>query len=214
MIPVIHIMAVALFPHALIALLQGNPRRAKKLPARFLRALGGANGQFLLFKKRAYDAIGGHAAVRGHLVEDVAHGREVAQRIGEGMRLVNCDASKLVDCRMYSSFREVWDGFSKNAWPAFENSHALWWIIGVTQFSAFFLPFALAFFPSQRPAALVEVVLIYVLRVVLTARMRTSWLGCLLHPLGHALAMAIAVNSWRLSSGKGVTWKGRVYRVE
>lgn len=213
-IPVLHILAVALFPLALITFFQRHPAMVRRIPRSVLRAFGGANGQFLFFKKNAYETIGGHTAVRGHLVEDVALGREIAERMGEGMRLVNCDASRLVECRMYESFREVWEGFTKNARPAFEEGLLAWWWVGLTQFGVFFLPFALLLFSSQRPAALVEIVLIYLLRALLTMRLRTSWLGCLLHPFGHALAMAIGINSWRLASRRGVTWKGRVYRTE
>jgi len=132
-IPVIHILAVAFYPHALLAWLQRHPERLRRCPPSALRALGGANGQFLFFKKTAYDAIGGHAAVRAHLVEDVALGREIAARLGEGMRLVNCDGSRLVECRMYLRFGEVWEGFTKNIRPAFEDAIAVWWIIGALQ---------------------------------------------------------------------------------
>lgn len=213
-IPVIHIMAVAFYPHALLEFLQRDLSRARVVSRGALRSLGGANGQFLLFKKTSYEAIGGHAAVRAHLVEDVALGREVAMRLGEGMRLVNCDGSRLVDCRMYESLGGVWEGFTKNIRPAFEAALAVWWITGIVQVCCFSLPFALLFFPAQRGWAAAEVALIYALRIVLTARMRTSWTGCALHPLGHFLAMCIAVNSWRLAGRAGVSWKGRTYRME
>jgi hypothetical protein len=42
--------------------------------------------------------------------------------------------------------------------------------------------------------------------------MRTSWVGCLLHPIGQFLAMAIAIRSWISTAGSGVQWKGRTYR--
>lgn len=212
-IPMVHLLGLAVYPHALLAWLQRHPRRARGLSRSALRALGAANGQFLFFKKSAYDAIGGHAAVRGHLVEDVALGREITARMGEGMRLVNCDGSRLVRCRMYRSFAEVWEGFTKNVRPVFEDAAAAWWLSGVFQWCCFFMPFVLLFFPSQRRFAAVEVALIYCIRIVLTWRFRTSWLGCALHPFGHFLAMCIGLNSWRRASRAGVTWKGRVYRT-
>jgi chlorobactene glucosyltransferase len=212
-IPVIHLLAVALYPHAILAFFQRHPERARRLSRNALRALGGANGQFLFFKNSSYGKIGGHAAVRDHLVEDVALGREIALRILDGMQLVNCDASRLVDCRMYSSFREVWEGFTKNIRPAFEGALALWWLLGTMFWCCFFLPFVLVFFPAHRWFAVAEIALVYVIRVLLTARMRTSWLGCLLHPVGHFLAMCIALNSWLRASRGGVVWKGRKYRI-
>jgi chlorobactene glucosyltransferase len=211
-IPVLHIIALGWFPLAGIRLLQARPRLAALVSPRFLRAWGGANGQFVLFTRAGYESIGGHAAVRDHIVEDVALGREVARRIPDGMRLVNCDASSLIDCRMYHSFRETCDGFTKNARAAFEGNLALWYVVGSLQFTVFFLPFVLLFFPSQFRLALVEVALIYIIRLILVLRMRTSWVGCILHPAGQFLAMSIAIRSWINTATSGVQWKGRTYR--
>jgi len=71
----------------------------------------------------------------------------------------------------------------------------------------------LVWLPGQRGFAALEIALIYVLRIALTARLRTSWLGCVLHPAGHFLAMCIALNSWRRAGRAGVSWKGRTYRM-
>ena len=211
-IPVLHVIALCWFPHAALQFLQGRPRLAARIPPKLLRSWGGANGQYILFRRAAYERIGGHAAMRDHIVEDVALGREIARRIPDGMRLVNCDGSRLIDCRMYRSFREVCDGFTKNAHAAFEGNLATWYIVGTLQLTAFFLPFVLLLFPSQFRFALAEVCLIYLIRLILTLRMRTSRLGCILHPAGQFLAMAIAIRSWIGTAGSGVQWKGRTYR--
>lgn len=211
-IPVLHMIALAWFPIAVLQFLQAHLRLAARIPPRLLRAWGGANGQFVLFSRAAYMRIGGHFAVRDHIVEDLALGREIARRIPEGLRLVNCDASSLIRCRMYRSFVEVRDGFTKNARAAFEDGLLAWCLVGGLQFTAFFLPFILVFYPSQFRLALVEVALIYILRVILALRMRTSWVGCILHPIGHFLALAIGVRSWISTAGRGVEWKGRTYR--
>jgi chlorobactene glucosyltransferase len=211
-IPVLHIIALCWFPIALLQFLQARPRLAARISPSLLRCWAGANGQFMLFRRAAYHRIGGHQAVRDHIVEDVGLGREIASRIPEGMRMANCDASRLIDCRMYRSFREVCDGFTKNVRAAFEDNLLGWYLGGTLQFTAFFLPFALLFFRSQWRLALLEVALIYLLRVILALRMRTSWVGCILHPAGHLLAMAIGIRSWISTAGPGVQWKGRTYR--
>jgi chlorobactene glucosyltransferase len=211
-IPVLHIIALGWFPIALLQYLQRHPRFAGRFPRRILRSWGAANGQFMLFRRESYERIGGHAAARDHIVEDVALGREIARRIPDGMRLLNCDGSRLIDCRMYRSYTEVRDGFTKNARAAFEDGLLVWCIAGGLQFAAFFLPFVLLFFKSQFRLALIEVGIIYALRIVMTLRMRTSWVGCLLHPIGHFMAMAIGVRSWISTAGAGVEWKGRRYR--
>ena len=86
-------------------------------------SLGAANGQFLLFRRTSYEAIGGHGAVSGHLVEDIAMGRKMR---AAGLRVLNRDGTNpghhiaFVRCRMYDNFRELWDGFTKNLYPAFD----------------------------------------------------------------------------------------------
>ncbi len=67
-----------------------------------------ANGQFMLFTRDAYQAVGGHAAVRDVLLEDVALARLVAdRRRNAGVFL----AAGLLHCRMYgdwAQFRRGW----------------------------------------------------------------------------------------------------------
>ena len=213
-IPMIVLLGMVLYPHWLVLLLQKHPTLAARLPTRYRRMLGAANGQFMFFTRECYDAIGGHAALRDHVVEDVALGRAVAARMHEGMRLRNCESLEFSTCRMYRSLGEVWEGFTKNLRAAFEESLTSFLMIGATQLCCFLLPFALLFLPvAGKGFAVAEVALIYLIRLILTARFRTSWLSCALHPIGHALALAIGVNSWRKSAGGGVTWKGRTYAV-
>jgi hypothetical protein len=64
--------------------------------------------------------------------------------------------------------------------------------------------------PAQ-PWLLAQVALITATRIVLTLRYRTSWLSVFFHPIAELLGIAIALNSWRLSASRGVTWKGRRY---
>jgi chlorobactene glucosyltransferase len=213
-IPLLFLLAIGIFPFALFELLQNFPRLAAVLPRNFLRALGAANGQFILFKKSAYAQIGGHEQVRAHLVEDVALGREVSIRMGEGMRLVTCDAKEFVSCRMYECFSELWEGFTKNLRAVFEGSLGMFLLTGLVQFACFFLPFVLIALPfGHRRMIASQIALIYLLRVILTVRFNTSWFGCLFHPFAHFLSLLIGLNSWRKSAGKGVSWKGRVYQV-
>lgn len=213
-IPMIVLLGMTLYPHWLVLLLQRWPRLAALVPARALRLLGAANGQFMFFTRTAYERIGGHAAIRDHVVEDVALGRAVTARIGEGMRLRNCDSQAFSTVRMYRSLAEVWEGFTKNLRAAFEGSLAGFLAIGAVQLCCFLLPCAALLLPvGGKRFIVVEVALIYTIRAILTARFQTSWLGCALHPIGHALALAIGLNSWRRSAGGGVTWKGRNYAV-
>ncbi len=70
-----------------------------------------ANGQCLAFRRSAYFKIGGHAAVRDQIVEDVALARRI-KRARLGLRLA--DGAGLITCRMYQDWPTVRDGFAKN----------------------------------------------------------------------------------------------------
>ena len=70
-----------------------------------------ANGQCMVFRRAAYAAAGGHAAVRGEIVEDV----RLAQRIkAAGLKLRMADGAGLVTCRMYGGSKASLDGLAKN----------------------------------------------------------------------------------------------------
>jgi chlorobactene glucosyltransferase len=213
-IPLGYLLFMAFHPFPLLHLLQAQPERVRRwgFSRRHLAALGAANGQFLLFRRSSYEALGGHEALKNHLVEDIAFGRRVASRTGEGMRLVNADGSHLVRCRMYSDFAQLWEGFSKNLRPVFEESHVGFMLFGIVVSGLFLSPFLMLFVPgSVHGAALTAVLLIMGMRLILTLRFRTSFLGFMAHPFAVILALMIALNSWRLCQIQGISWKGRVY---
>ncbi|MFQ3670221.1 MAG: glycosyltransferase [Verrucomicrobiia bacterium] len=178
------------------------------------RSLGVANGQFVLFRRSAYEAIGGHRTVRAHLVEDVALGREIKTR---GFGLVNGDGTGLIRCRMYTCFAEVWEGFTKNLRAGFEDSVGSFVALGIIQVIFLLAPFAWLFVglvwgASWLPVVVAQVVVILALRGFLAFRYRHPWVSVPLHPAGQFLALCIAMNSWIQSARGSVTWKGRTYR--
>ena len=211
-VPMILLVGMTMYPHWLLLFFQKHPHLAARLPASIQRMFGAANGQFMFFTRAGYARIGGHAAERAHLVEDVALGRAVASRMGEGMRLFNCESLRFSTCRMYRSFGETWEGFTKNIRAAFEDSLAGFLAMGAWQTCGFLLPFVFAFC-TPRPLVFAQIAVIWLIRILLTVRFRTSWLSCLLHPVGQMLTLGIGLNSWRRSAGRGVSWKGRVYQV-
>jgi glycosyltransferase involved in cell wall biosynthesis len=70
-----------------------------------------ANGQFLLIQREAYDAVGGHAAIHGAVLEDVALARRVKYA---GFRIWFASGFGIVRVRMYRSFSAMWEGWKKN----------------------------------------------------------------------------------------------------
>jgi len=212
-VPVILLVGLASCPLWLQRWIQQRPERAK---GRDVRRLGVANGQFMFFSRRTYELVKGHAGVHSHVVEDVTLGRQVAALIPEGERLFNCDALQFSTVRMYRSFGETWEGFTKNIRAAFDEQRVTFWVFGWVQAALLVGPFVAIFTApaSLKPLIGVQIGLIFSIRFLLAARFRTSWLGALLHPFGVLLMMLIGLNSWRLSNGRGVVWKGRTYKPE
>jgi glycosyl transferase family 2 len=70
-----------------------------------------ANGQFILIRRDAYDAVGGHASVAGDVLEDVA----LAARVkAAGYRIWFGSGKGIIRVRMYRSFAAMWEGWKKN----------------------------------------------------------------------------------------------------
>src|SRR5260370_24054232 len=212
MIPFLFVAAAACLPHWLLYLAQRNSQLARLLGANWLRNLGTANGQFICIRRETYQRIGGHSAVANHLVEDVALARAVAAATGDGCRLTSCDGTAFVQCRMYHSFPDLWEGFTKNLWPLFENDFVAFTILVLSQIVVFALPFLVVPWLINRELWIL-IALILLLCVCITIRYRTSWISVLFHPFGYLLALAIALNSLRRSLGKGFPWKERLYHV-
>lgn len=75
-------------------------------------------GQFLLFRREAYAAVGGYEGVRQNVVDDIAIGRKVV-----GMRLPYSllDGNGQVSCRMYRNFHQTWTGLTKSTFASFNS---------------------------------------------------------------------------------------------
>jgi len=69
-----------------------------------------ANGQFMLFKRSAYDAVGGHAAVKDALLEDLAFARRLdGRKIPTGVFV----ADGMFHCRMYADWAQYRRGWKR-----------------------------------------------------------------------------------------------------
>jgi hypothetical protein len=89
------------------------PLRAMERSPR--ESLAAAGGQWLLVDRGGYDRAGGHAAVRADVLEDIGLARAVKR---SGGRIALADGSALARCEMYSSWRELSDGYAKSLWAS------------------------------------------------------------------------------------------------
>ena len=97
-----------------------------------------ANGQYCLVRRSAYEAVGGHAAVRGYVLEDV----RLAQAFRRaGFRLRVAWAPDLLSTRMYRDRHELFEGLLKNIHGTrFSAARQLGFLAGLVGF--FWLPLA------------------------------------------------------------------------
>lgn len=198
-LPLLHLTYVAWLPLLLVH---------RSHDPRFLAA----NGQILAVRRTTYDAIGGFAAVRTEVVDDMAFCR--AAKRGHH-RVLFADGSTLGRCRMYGSAGEVWRGFSKNLYEGLgENPAALLGVIVLYSW-AFVLPYvalaAAPLLPWLLWPAVVAVGLNLALRGLLAARYGHPWISVVLHPVAIVILLAIALNSWRWARRDTIAWAGRVY---
>ncbi|MDP2661222.1 MAG: glycosyltransferase family 2 protein [Dehalococcoidia bacterium] len=181
----------------------------------------GAFGQFILFRRSAYEAIGGHEGVKSEVLEDW----RMAQKIKAlGLGLAMAEGQDLAQVRMYKSLSGLWEGWSKNTFLGAGKKLSLLLVVLVFVFAIGIWPVGLAFWAALEavlngPGLLVvtgvaiyqlSLMCFYALRV--NRRMGMPATYALGFPLGAAVFMGILLNSaYRVLTGRGVTWKGRTY---
>lgn len=171
-----------------------------------------ASGQYLLIRREEYLRIGGHAAVAGEVLEDVALAR-LAKQAGVGLHFAS--GGGIMRVRMYRTFGTMWQGWTKNLYPLMGGTsrsvgselfrvvpwipllmlplavlHPIWGALGLALLAGRHAAYAAQLRRNRFPAGL-----------------------ALYYLLGVALYAAALLNSeWRYARGS-VAWKGREYPV-
>ncbi len=196
-----------------------------------------AAGPFMLFRRSAYDKIGGHAAVASEIVEDV----ELARRIKRaGLKLALYAGSNLASVRMYRSWSALWEGWTKNLYLGANRSWGMmiymaaimlflypmpWLALGILlangEIANIITNHQLAITNYHLPITLLTICLsvIVILQHYTLRRLGAEisdcptkywWLG----GLGGALIAAIAIGSAiKTETGWGWTWRGRALQI-
>jgi hypothetical protein len=162
-------------------------------------------GGFLLVRREAYERVGGHAAVAGEVVEDLALARRLKRA---GTPLAWARGDEAMRLRMYHGLGELWRGWRKNAARAWSAPAP-----GVAAGGAALLvlvvrPWVAA--ARRRPAGLVAL-----LAQVAALRRSGRVLGlparyALTAPVGAAFLAAVGAASLvDQVRGKPVLWRGR-----
>jgi hypothetical protein len=170
-------------------------------------------GQFLLVRREAWRAAGGHAAFRDSMHDGIRLPRNVRRA---GLRSDLYDGSDGVRCRMYRGAAQTWRGFTKNAYEGLGSPLVLA-VFTLLEAGGILLPWAwLAAAAASGGMPLGPTVLAWfavgaqlVQRALLAARFSQPVSCVLLHPVSIALLLAIQWRSWWLHVTKRRAWKGR-----
>jgi chlorobactene glucosyltransferase len=180
-----------------------------------------ANGQFLLFRRAAYESAGGHEAVRGHVAEDLALA-QLHWRAGHRTALVL--GLDHLHTRMYTTLGELVRGWMKNIYagaldaaPGGRAGRLALPIMLLLPHAMMLAPplvllasaLGLASAAAAQWALVCTVVLLAWWVVVYRGVLRLSPLWALAFPLGSAVLAWITLRA--VARGRRVRWKGREY---
>lgn len=171
------------------------------------RVFAAAVGQCLVFRRAAYARLGGHAAVRASIVEDVAL---AAQAKGLRLRLRMAESAGLLHCRMYAGWAEVRAGFAKNILAGHGSISGLG-LSTLFHWLVFVGPWLLAATaPAWRSWALLLIGLGVGVRALSAAVTGQRIRDAVLLPLSVMLMTVIAAQALVWHYRGGPRWKGRV----
>ena len=179
-----------------------------------------ANGQFILIRPEAYRNVMARPDIRSDVAEDRAIAAALKSQ-GETVRLEH--GQDLVQARVYSSLQELWAGYSKTMfWASGHNAVRAIAVSLALLFYAFAPILTLAGAVRKRNAhdrqkslmhGLAQTLPMTLLRAVVYRQMGVPAVYAVAYPLAVLVGDAILLRSlFLVASGRGVTWKGRLYR--
>ncbi|WP_434758264.1 glycosyltransferase [Paenibacillus amylolyticus] len=174
-----------------------------------------ATGAFLLIHRTSYEASGGHAAIQGHLVDDMSLAKAVKRA---GYPVMLADVHDVTSTRMYQNGTEVWNGYKKNMYEGMGRKDVLLLGTMLMYFMMYIVP-PLGFVAGLLTGNETSMLYGFIGTLLGMAVKRVSdhvggqpWWLALFQPISMACVIAIGLASWQAGrSGKGYVWKGRRY---
>jgi len=167
-----------------------------------------ANGQWLAFTREAYQAIGGHEAVRAELLEDFALARRLKRQ--GGLRLLPVIATRDLSVRMCRDWDGVKKCFSRSLYlltGGTEVSLAVFMIIGAMLFVMPWLWVLTGHF-----AWIIPLLLLIAIRLVVRRTFRSPYETVIAHPVGAVMMLHLLFDSYTRHQNGDLDWKGRKLR--
>jgi chlorobactene glucosyltransferase len=177
-----------------------------------------AVGPFMLFRREAYQHVGGHWAVQSEIAEDVVLARQVRRA---GGRVALLDGSEQVDVHFYRGFWESWHGLAKSAFAALEY-RLIPTLLMMGLYGFLFLwpvvVLVMGLWQGRGGEAQVQLALLISLLnsglwYAVAVHFDLSRSTALFYPLTISLTILIMSDSIRRAAFSGIGWKERVYRL-
>ena len=181
-----------------------------------------AAGPFMLFRRDAYEQIGGHRALAAEVVEDLALARLIKRQRLNLRYLLGLDA---VDLRMYFDLASLWEGWTKNWLLGLDGDpiKALgasavvvlmfslpWLLLPASLLLLTLMPSHAAWWFASVILSVTAIVQQFLIRRWTRERFDMPITYWWLMGAGGLLVGAIGpVSVWRTLTGRGWTWKGR-----
>ncbi|MCZ3385594.1 MAG: glycosyltransferase [Actinomycetia bacterium] len=167
-------------------------------------SLVAANGQLLAITRDAYDSIGGHAAVRGEVLDDVALFKQLKRA---GRRGALADGTDVATCRMYEGWRDLRDGYCKSLWSATGSPAGATALVALLTLTYLVPPVAALF--GSRVGAVGYAGAVSGRALVAHRVSGRVWPDSLLHPASILAFGYLTARSWTGRSRGTLTWKSR-----
>ncbi|GHJ52509.1 glycosyl transferase [Nonomuraea sp. TT08I-71] len=175
-------------------------------------SLAAAGGQFLVVDRAGYLRAGGHAAVADRVLEDIELARAVKR---SGGRIALADGSRLATCRMYESWPQLRDGYTKSLWASFGHPAAAAVVVTLLLLLYTAPPLvAVGALVAGAPATAGLALAGYLLGVAgraVSARATggRAWPDALAHPVSVVVLGWLTLRSYHLRKRRRLTWRGR-----
>lgn len=162
-----------------------------------------ANGQFFIVKRSAYEKVGGHASIKGEVLDDLRLARLL---INHGFSGGVAEGSQVAECRMYETTSSLVQGYTKSLWNAFGGFFGTFFTV-VLLIATQILPLLLGL--SGSLLGWLAYFMTALTHGVAAARTKSTPTNVFMHPIAACILIILIVQSLRRKRSGTLTWRER-----
>ncbi len=171
-----------------------------------------AIGQLMVFRREAYEGVGGFAVVYDKILEDIQMGRAMK---AAGFRHVFLDARKVLAGNMYDSWEHTVSGLKRSIYEYFDKKVyplviMTFFILAFLALPAFLIPLSMIGGWAQTPWIIAGNLGIFIGWAITVYDRRLPWYVPLFYPVQFLFILVVAWKSYIDDvTGQGYNWKDR-----